>query len=196
MDYIFSTLGKQDLRWHFILQVLSILFSQASSLTSNSYALIHPCWVACELQDPLLYPSSVLGLQLCTIVPGWDLIQILMLVVRQAFYGNFTKTNLQIQSNAHQNPSKIFHRPWKNNTQLHMEKQKIQDSKKKSCTIKELLEIPPSLTSNSTIAPLCKLRLLFCFLATQTGIITQKLYLQHCWANRLGVSLASSYILN
>ena len=38
--------------------------------------------------------------------------------------GNPTKSNLQIQCIAHQNHNTIFHRPQKNNTQLHMEKQK------------------------------------------------------------------------
>ena len=37
-----------------------------------------------------------------------------------------TKSNLQIQCNVHQTPSKILHRPRKNGTQLHMENQKTQ----------------------------------------------------------------------
>ena len=37
--------------------------------------------------------------------------------------GNPTKGNLYIQCNPHQNPNTILHRLFKNNAQLHMEKQ-------------------------------------------------------------------------
>jgi hypothetical protein len=34
---------------------------------------------------------------------------------------HLTKSNLQIQWNSHQNSNTILYRPWKNNSQLHME---------------------------------------------------------------------------
>ena len=42
--------------------------------------------------------------------------------------GNLTESNLQIQFNAYQKSSKILHRPVEKNSQLHMEKQKPQES--------------------------------------------------------------------
>ena len=42
--------------------------------------------------------------------------------------GNLTKSHLQNQCNAYINPSKIFHGTQKKSTQLHVKKQKSQDS--------------------------------------------------------------------
>jgi hypothetical protein len=50
--------------------------------------------------------------------------------------GYLTKNSLQIQFNPHQNSNTMLHRHGEDNSQLHMEKQETQGSKKQFSTIK------------------------------------------------------------